>query len=143
MDAKVILYPLFAMVVLSAVVAAILLQRRIAEMRLRGVHPQRVATSAQMSATLLDSRAADNFSNLFETPVMFYAAVLIAYAAQLTAPAYVALAWAYVVSRCVHTAIHCSYNRVVHRLAAFATSLLLLWALWGLLAVDLLVRGRG
>lgn len=142
MSAKAILYPTRAMVVLTAIVGVIMFRRRVAEMRSRGIHPQRVATSAQMAAAL-DSRAADNFRNLFEAPVLFYAAVLTVYAAQLTGTVYLALAWAYVVARIVHTAIHCTYNRVMHRFAAFGASLLLLWTLWGLLAFDLIFRGRG
>jgi len=142
MSAKAILYPMLAMVVLTAIVGVVMFRRRVAEMRSRGIHPQRVATSAQMAAAL-DCRAADNFRNLFETPVLFYAALLTVYAAQLTSAAYLALTWAYVVTRVVHTAIHCTYNRVMHRFAAFGVSLLLLWALWGLLAFDLLFRGRG
>ena len=42
----------------------------------------------------------------------------------------VALAWAYVALRIVHSAIHLSYNRVVHRLAVFALSNAVLGMLW-------------
>jgi len=143
MQARAIIYPVFAMVVLTAFVAIVLLLRRVAQMRSRGIHPQRVALSAQMSSALDDSRASDNFRNLFETPVLFYAAIVVIYAAQLTGPAYVALAWVYVAVRIVHSAIHCTYNRVIHRLLAFATSLTLIWVLWGMIAFDLLARGRG
>ena len=143
MTAKSILYPMLAMVVLTVIVAVVLFRRRVNEMRSRRIHPQKVATSAQMAAAIEDSRAADNFRNLFETPVLFYAAVIVVYATQLTSVAYVTLAWAYVATRVVHSAIHCTYNRVIHRLLAFAASVLLMWALWTLLAFDLLVRGRG
>jgi hypothetical protein len=143
MSAKSILYPMLAMVVPTAIVAVLMLRAPVGEMRLRRIHPQKIATSAQMAATLEDTRAADNFRNLFEAPVLFYAAVLTIYVAQLTGVACLALAWAYVAARVVHTSIHCTYNRVIHRLAAFAASILLLWTLWGVLAFDLLVRGRG
>ena len=143
MTAKPIFYPMLAMVVLTVIVAVVLFRRRVNEMRSRRIHPQKVATSAQMAAAIDDSRAADNFRNLFETPVLFYAAVIVVYATQLTSVAYVTLAWAYVAARVVHSAIHCTYNRVIQRLLAFAASILLMWALWTLLAFDLLVRGRG
>ena len=143
MSAKPILYTMLAMVVLTALVAVLMFIRRVAEMRSRGIHPQRVATSAQMATALNDTRAADNFRNLSEVPVLFYAAVLTVYTAQLTGTAYLALAWAFVAARVVHTSIQCTYNRVMHRLVAFATGLFLLWALWGLIAFDLLMRGRG
>ena len=143
MSARPILYPMLAMVLLTAIVAVTMYRRRIAEMRLRRIPPQNVATSAQMAAALEDTRAADNFRNLFEAPVLFYAAVLTIYATQLTGTPYLVLAWVYVAARVVHTSIHCTYNRVIHRLVAFASSLLVLWTLWGLLAFDLLVGGRG
>ncbi len=143
MSAKPILYPMLAMVVLTAIVAVTMFLRRVAEMRSRRIHPQRVATSAQMAAELEDSRAADNFRNLFEAPVLFYAAVLTVYATQLTGTAYLALAWTYVAGRVVHTGIHCTYNRVIHRLLAFAASFFVLLGLWGLIAFDLLFHGRG
>jgi hypothetical protein len=143
MSARPILYPMLAMVLLTAIVAVVMYRRRLGEMRLRGIHPQKLATSAQMAATLEDTRAADNFRNLFETPVLFYAVVLTTYVTQSTNVAYVALAWTYVATRGVHTWIHCSYNRVIHRFLAFVASLLLLWTLWALLAFDLLLRGRG
>ena len=143
MTAKSILYPLLAVVVLTVIVAVVLFRRRVSEMRSRRIHPQKVATSAQMSAEIEDSRAADNFRNLFETPVLFYSALVVTYATQLTSVAYVTLAWAYVAARVVHSAIHCTYNLVLHRLLAFAASVFLMWILWGFIAYDLLVRGRG
>jgi hypothetical protein len=34
--------------------------------------------------------------------------------------------------------IHCSYNRVMHRFAVHFFSTLVLWALWAVIAVELL-----
>ena len=143
MTAKPILYPMLALVLLTAIVAVLVYRRRIAEMRARRIHPQSVATSAQMARSLEDTRASDNFRNLFETPVMFYAAVLTVYAAQLTGTAHLALAWAYVAMRVLHSSIQCTYNRVVHRLSAFMASVAALGALWAVIAYDVLVAGRG
>lgn len=42
----------------------------------------------------------------------------------------VVLAWLYVGLRIVHSAIHLSYNHVIHRLAVFALSSVVLLALW-------------
>jgi hypothetical protein len=45
------------------------------------------------------------------------------------------MAWAYVSLRIVHSLIHLSYNRVIHRLSVFALSnaaLVSLWVLAGL-----------
>jgi hypothetical protein len=48
------------------------------------------------------------------------------------------LAWGFVGLRVLHSAIHCSYNRVWHRFYAYLAGGLVLWALWGVLAVGLL-----
>lgn len=143
MAVKAILYPMLALVALTAIVAVAMYRRRVVEMRLRRVHPQKIATSAQMASALEDTRAADNFRNLFEAPVLFYAAVLTIYATQLTGPLYIGLAWVYVATRIAHSAIQCTYNRVMHRFAAFASGLLVLFATFGLIAFDLLVANRG
>ncbi len=45
-------------------------------------------------------------------------------------PAAVVLAWAYVVTRAAHSLIHLTYNRVRHRLIAYALSNVVLLALW-------------
>ena len=38
-----------------------------------------------------------------------------------------ALAWLYVALRYAHSAIHCTYNRVMHRFAVFIASMLVLF----------------
>jgi len=50
-------------------------------------------------------------------------------------PSAVAVAWGYVALRIVHSAIHLSYNQVLHRLAVFALSNVLLGALWVIAAL--------
>ena len=143
MPTRAILYPMLALVALTAIVAVTMYRRRIGEMRGRRIHPQKLALSAGIASSLEDTRAADNFRNLFEAPVLFYVAVLTIYAAQLTNPLHVGLAWAFVVTRVAHSTIHCTYNRVMHRFAAFAVGLLLQFAIFGVIAFDLLVADRG
>ena len=58
-----------------------------------------MATSAQAAQRFVDTRAADNFRNLFELPVLFYAALGIAFAIGATGPAMLVLAWVFVVLR--------------------------------------------
>ncbi len=118
------------LVLLTAAVAVLMLAARIREMKARRIHPQAVATSGAMAARLENSQAADNFRNLFETPVLFYALVAIAVGLGYVPDWLVLGAWAYVGLRLVHSVIHCTYNRVMHRLAAFLPGFLLLVAMW-------------
>ncbi len=136
--AHVILLPIAAMVALSAVVGGALLAQRTAEMRRRRIHPQAVATSSQMAAKLERTNIADNFRNLFETPVLFYALCLAMAITQSVTPALLAAAWAYVALRVLHSAIHCTYNRVMHRFAAFAAGFVLLIGMWFTFVLQLL-----
>jgi hypothetical protein len=119
-----------ALVVLSVIVGAYLLFTRVQEMRAKRIHPQAASTSVKMAARLENVQAADNFRNLFEVPVLFYALVAMALALHHTPDWLVTGAWAYVALRVVHSAIHCTYNKVMHRLAAFLTSFVLLVVLW-------------
>lgn len=118
------------LVLLVFVVGARLLYVRIAEMRERRIHPQAMATSAQTAAQLKNMQASDNFKNLFEVPVLFYALVAIALATSHTPAWLVAGAWAFVGLRCLHSLIQCTYNRVMHRFAVFVSSFVLLVGLW-------------
>jgi hypothetical protein len=119
-----------AMVVLTFAVGFRMLYCRVQEMRQKRLHPQKAATSKLMAANLEDVQAADNFRNLFETPVLFYALVACAVAAAYVPPWLLIGAWCYFGLRLVHTIIHCTYNNVMHRLAAFAIGFVLLVGLW-------------
>lgn len=138
MEGGAIYLPMLAMVVLTFIVWLRMFAVRIGQMKRERIHPQKVATSAQAAVLLTDSRVADNFRNLFELPVLFYAAVIVAAQTGQVTPVMLALAWAFVLLRIVHSAIQCSYNKVMHRFYAYVASGLALWALCGMLALGLL-----
>jgi hypothetical protein len=121
---------LLALVLLTAAVGAMLLYTRVQEMRRKRIHPQAASTSVQMAARLENVQPADNFRNLFEVPVLFYALCAVALATNQTPSWLVLGAWAFVALRVLHSIIHCSYNKVMHRLAVFLVSFALLVALW-------------
>jgi hypothetical protein len=121
------------MAVLTFLVWLRMFQTRVGEMKRRRIHPQSVAQSAQMAQMVEDSRAADNFRNLFELPVLFYAAMLLSIHAGIESTAMLVLAWVFVALRALHSYIHCTYNRVMDRFKAYVLSGFVLWAIWGLL----------
>ena len=135
MDAKLIFMPAVAMVALTFVVWWRMYVVRIGQMKRERIHPQAVATSAQSSARLTDSCAADNFRNLFELPVLFYVALVVAAVTGQVNATTIALAWAFVLLRIVHSTIHCTYNKVMHRFYAYVAGGMVLWLLWGAIAV--------
>jgi hypothetical protein len=138
MAANLMLLPAFAMAALTALVWMRMYSTRIGEMKRERIHPQAVALSSQMAALVKDTRAADNFRNLFELPVLFYLALVIAYVtAQITAVT-LGLAWAFVALCYAHSYIHCTYNKVMRRFQVYVLGGLVLWALWAVLAVGIL-----
>ncbi|MEZ0472102.1 MAPEG family protein [Luteimonas salinilitoris] len=139
MNVQSILLPGLAMVALTFVVMTVMYRRRVAQMRRERIRPQAVATSTQAAAKLTDCSAADNFRNLFELPVLFYFALVVAALTAQVTPMVLGLAWAFVALRIAHSVIQCGYNTVMHRFWVFllgAVVLLLLWLrlAWGLLA---------
>lgn len=138
METRLIWWPAVAMAALTLVVWVRMYRTRIAQMKRERIHPQAVATSAQAAARLTDSKAADNFRNLFELPVLFYAGVLVAHATGATSATLLVLAWSFVALRIVHSVVHCGYNRVMHRFGVYVAGSVVLWAMWGVLGFALL-----
>jgi hypothetical protein len=137
---RAIFLPAFAMAALTLVVWLRMYTTRIAQMKRERIHPQAVATSAQAAARLTDSKAADNFRNLFELPVLFYLALVVAAVSGLATTGVLVLAWLFVLLRVAHSAIHCSYNKVMHRFQAYLAGGVVLWVLWGYLGFLLFLR---
>jgi hypothetical protein len=133
-----IVLPAIALVLLTAIVWVRLYVERIRELRQRRIDPQSLATSAMASQTLQRVQASDNFRNLFEVPVLFYALCAVLASAQHVSSFFVIGAWLYVALRCVHSFIHLTYNRVMHRFAVYVLSTALLYLLWGVLGVQVL-----
>ena len=133
-----IFYPAIAMAALCLVVWLRMFFSRVAQMKRERIHPQTVAMSAQAAAMLTDSRAADNFRNLFELPVLFYLALVVLAIAGLVTTTTLTLAWAFVALRVLHSAIQCSYNKVMHRFYAYLAGGVVLWLLWGHVVFGLL-----
>ena len=128
---KPLLLPLLAQVVLTFVVMLVMYRKRVAEMKTKRIHPQRTKSRSMVHGVLTDSEtAADNYANLFESPVLFYTAILLTLILMVQDSILVALAWTYVSSRYLHSFIHITYNKVMHRLSVFIFSSFVLLAMW-------------
>ncbi|WP_309605985.1 MAPEG family protein [Phenylobacterium sp.] len=73
-----------------------------------------------------------NYMNLLELPMLFYVGSLMFFVAGKVDAVVLGVAWAYVALRVIHSAIHLTYNTVMHRLIPFAVSNLVLMAYWAL-----------
>jgi hypothetical protein len=119
-----------AMVALVFVVGIRMFAVRVREMREKRIHPQKIATSRQVVEQLQSVQASDNFRNLFEMPVLFYALCAMLIATGHASAPFAAGAWLFVILRAAHSYIHCTYNKVMHRFAMFVASSVVLLALW-------------
>lgn len=132
-----VLWPAFAMFALTAFVVVRMGRQRAAavssgRVNLRfyklyrdGSEPEDIAVTSR------------HFVNLFEAPVLFYVAVVIAHVTGQTGLAPVALAWAYVAARVVHSFIHLGSNDVLWRFRVYGVSWMVLAALWVVLGLGL------
>jgi hypothetical protein len=140
MSNEFILLPMLGMMVLTAVVWFVLYARRIPAMRRAGKPTQAYTTPDKGAAWLPEevSYPANNFKNLFELPVLFYALCLYLYVTATVGVADVVAAWLFLVFRIVHSTIHCTVNIVILRFVAYSAAALALWfmlgrAVWGVL----------
>ena len=138
MNSTTIFLPAVVMVLLMAAVTFRMFFERLRQAKAEKISFREIPSSSQMATRFSDTRAADNYKNLFEAPVLFYLALTVAFASGQVTGLTLGLAWTYVGLRVVHSFIHCGYNRVRHRFYVFLASNVVLWALWIVLALRLL-----
>ncbi len=135
-----IYWPVLALVALTACVWLLMYYRRISEISARHIDPQTLATSDKATSALNNVAAADNFRNLLEAPVLFYVLCLALSVTATASPLQITLAWAYFWLRAVHSLIHVTYNRVMHRFIVYVASMFCLFTMWGFFAVSLFAQ---
>lgn len=130
MNASNLVYPMFAMVLLTATVLVILFRGRVRAVREQKVSVEYYRIYQGGTEPAESAQAARHFINLFEAPTLFYAACLAAMVTHQSGSTIVALAWAYVATRLVHTWIHLGSNRIRLRLRAYFASWLVMCVMW-------------
>jgi len=140
MFATSLVYPMFAMVLLTVVVLVTLFRRRMGAVRGGSLTTRYFRIYQGENEPEPAAKAARHFSNLFEAPVLFYVACLAAMSLHLDGALPVVLAWLYVLARVCHAAVHLGGNRLRFRIAAYASSWLVLLALWISLVAGVALR---
>lgn len=142
MNQVVILYPVFAQVLLTFIVYGLLAvarSRAIAAMDRRSGGAD-LALGRVVWPPDAEKRAA-NQRNQFELPVLLYAVVAFALITKGVDFLMLLLAWLFALSRIVHAAIHVGPNRVRWRSPVFALGLLILAGMWLKLFFHVLAGG--
>ncbi len=140
MDPVLVLYPAFAMALLTLSIILRLGFVRYSAVGRRDVSVKYYQLYQETHAERPDAlrKLERHVQNHFEVPPLFYVAVLIAFTTQHVTMLTVVLAWLFVAGRCVHSAIHLTYNKVLHRFSVFGATLFVLGLLWGVIFVSLL-----
>lgn len=133
------LYPLFAMVLVTFVVAIHLFRLRVKAVKSGQI---RLSQFRLNSGDMPDNvaQAARNYTNLFEVPMLFYTAGAIAIALGIQVPAMVITAWIFVLARIAHSWIHLTSNNVIHRLRAYMLGNICVLVIWGILVASYAAR---
>jgi hypothetical protein len=124
-----LVYPALAQIAWTFVVLVIMFMRRRRALVAREVRIGDVAVSTERYPEPARLAAA-NFSNQFETPVLFFALIMLAMETGATGFVMAALAWGFVATRIAHTLVHTGGNRVQTRAMIFGLGLLCLAGLF-------------
>lgn len=135
-----ILMPSVAMTAVIAVTWVMLYVNRIAEMQAKGIDTEDFKGPNNVKDRLENINASDNFKNLFEMPVLFYVLCGFLAITGLASSTFVTLAWAYVGLRALHSFIHITYNKVMHRFLVYVTGTVLLFVMWAMFGLQLMAK---
>ncbi len=123
--------PFLSMMLLTLAVWVLMYIHRLSFLKRQGLDAQEFVTPEKITGLVSDAANAtsNNFKNLFELPVLFYALCIYLEMTQQVDGLYLGLAYGFVGLRVLHSIIHCSYNLVMHRFTCYLLSSLVLWAM--------------
>lgn len=134
MEQTLIFQPVFVLVALTLLMYMHLIMQRTAAVKNKEISPRYFRVLQGDTQPEKVAAADRNIINLFELPVLFYSAVVIAYVTNTVDNWLLGLAWVFAVSRVVHSAIHVTSNHVMNRLRVFFLGYAALIAFWVVLA---------
>jgi hypothetical protein len=116
--------PFFATMFLTFVVWMYMYVRRIHFINSNKVRPQDLAVPGALAriTPAAVSNPSDNLKNLFEMPVLFYALALYLFVTGQVDAIYVYAGWIFAAFRALHSAVHCTFNRVLLRFYLYLIS---------------------
>lgn len=132
-----IFLPACGLVGLTAIVWGKMYYDRIREIQVRKLTEKDMKNK---DTAFRNALASDNFTNLAEVPILFYALTGALYSTGSVTPRMITASWTFVGLRVVHSLIHCSYNNVYHRFTVYFASTLILFGMWGSFATKLLTE---
>lgn len=130
MSVQLLIYPMFALFLLTMIIMVLMLHFRIRAVRTRKVSPRYFKLNK--GGDIPDHLVAisQNYNNLLELPILFYVICLVAIVMNVEIESFGIYAWLFVAFRYMHSLIHITYNHILHRLGIFAVSCIILILMW-------------
>ena len=130
-----LIYPMAALVFLTFIMLYLLWTLRVKAVRAREISPRYFKLNRGGELPEGITAVTQNYNNLLELPILFYAVCIVAIILDLIIPNqsaeyFIYHAWAFVALRFLHTYIHTTYNHILHRLYVFALSSFVLLSMW-------------
>ena len=133
MAQNLIVLPAAAQVLLTFVVLILMARARVLSQKERGQSAQDLALASNADWNAAALKVANNYKNLFEVPVLFFAAAAFALMTRTVDGWMLGLAWLFVASRVAHTVIHVTSNIVMLRGPVFMIGFFAVLAMWTLI----------
>lgn len=128
------IYPLAAMVLLTALVQTGLVMNRFGAVNRGEADPKYYKTfQGENKEPRKAAQYTRHYINLFEMPVLFYAAGVTALATGIGGEAMVWAAWIFVAARMMHAIIHLGSNKIYPRIYAHGFAWCVVLVMWGML----------
>ena len=123
--------PMAVMLSLTLLVWVYMFVTRMRYLTAHEIDAEQLKTPADVQAKIPGevSGAANNFKNLLEMPVLFYVACLYLIVVGMVDALHLNCAWIFVLGRVLHSIIHCTYNRVMHRFIVYLVSSIAVWVM--------------
>jgi len=125
-----LIYPMFAMVLLTFVVLVFTAFLRVRSVMRKDVSIDYYRVMVGHDAPERVVQVGRQLSNLFEMPVLFYVAGLAYLVLGLNSSGPVFLAWLFFLARVGHAVVHVTYNHPLHRLIVFMIGNACILAMW-------------
>lgn len=124
------LYPMFALVLLTVIIGSITVKTRFASVRNGELNRKYFILMQGYEVPENITITTRCFNNMFELPMLFYVVATLYMVLGLESLTGLILAWLFVALRCLHTYIHLTYNNVFHRMKVYWAGLFCMLLMW-------------
>jgi hypothetical protein len=125
-----LLYPMAMMVLLTLLVGIITFITRLSSYKSGEVKGMYFKLMQGQEVPEMVTKTTRCFNNMFEIPVIFYAACTLYLVLGVESLVGIVLAWVFIALRYLHATIHLTYNHILHRMLAFWLAFFCAIALW-------------